>query len=177
MFVVSAAWVGTIVSGITTPGVSQTLSNVGLAVAALSAGGACLLTARRSEGRYRTVWRLLGLSALSWGGGQVVWTWYESVLGVDVPFPSLSDVGYLGAVPLAASALLAVPLAAQTLAGRLRTVLDGLTIAASLLLVSWTTVLSPVLRMGADGWISQAISLAYPIGDVIAITIVLYVLL
>jgi len=177
VLVVSAAWVGTIVSGIATPGASQTLSNVGLAVVALAAGIACLLTARRREGRYRTVWRLLGLSALSWGSGQVAWTWYESVLGVDVPFPSLPDVGYLGAVPLAAAALLAVPLSAQTLAGRLRTVLDGLMIATAMLMVSWLTVLAPVVQAGGDSWVSQAISLAYPIGDVIAITIVLYVLL
>jgi hypothetical protein len=32
------------------------------------------------------------------------WTWYETVLHRDVPFPSLADVGYLAAVPLAAAA-------------------------------------------------------------------------
>ena len=30
-----------------------------------------------------------GRSALSWGSGQAAWTWYETVLGRDVPFPSL----------------------------------------------------------------------------------------
>jgi hypothetical protein len=50
------------------------------------------------------MWRLMGLSALSWGSGQAAWTWYETVLGRDVPFPSLADVGYLAAVPLAAAA-------------------------------------------------------------------------
>jgi hypothetical protein len=30
------------------------------------------------------------------------WTWYETVLGRDVPFPSVADVGSLAAVPLAA---------------------------------------------------------------------------
>ena len=55
-----------------------------------------------------------GASALSWGSGQTAWTWYESVLGREVPFPSLADVGYLVAVPLAAAARLSLPFAART---------------------------------------------------------------
>jgi hypothetical protein len=122
------------------------------------------------------MWNLLGASALSWGSGQAAWTWYETVLGRDVPFPSLADVGYLAAVPLAAAALLSLPFAARSLAGRVRQVLDGLMIAASLLLASWVLVLSPLFRADSDGVISQAISLAYPIGDVVVGTIVLVML-
>ena len=31
----------------------------------------------------------------SWAAGQVVWSYYEVVLGREVPFPSLADVGFL----------------------------------------------------------------------------------
>ena len=93
-----------------------------------------------------------------------------------MPFPSLADVGYLAAPPLAAAALISLPFAAQSLAGRVRQVLDGLMIAASLLLASWVMVLSPLFRSGGDDLLSQAISLAYPIGDVVVGTIVLFVL-
>ena len=122
------------------------------------------------------MWKLLGFSALSWGSGQAAWTWYETVLGREVPFPSLADVGYLAAPPLAAAALISLPFAAQSLVGRLRQVLDGLMIAASLLLASWVMVLSPLFRAGGDDLTSQVISLAYPIGDVVVGTIVLFVL-
>jgi ABC-2 type transport system permease protein len=44
------------------------------------------------------MWRLLGVSALSWGSGQAACTWYETGVGREVPFPSLADVGYLPAV-------------------------------------------------------------------------------
>ena len=104
----------------------------------------------------------------------MVWTYYESVRGPEVPFPSLADVGYLGLPPLAAAALLSLPLAAPSLAGRVRTLLDGLMVAASMLLCSWIIVLGPVFRAGADSFMVQLISLAYPIGDVIVITLVLY---
>jgi diguanylate cyclase (GGDEF)-like protein/PAS domain S-box-containing protein len=153
---------------------AQHASNIGLVLAALLAGGASLRRARRHDGAIRRFWCLLGAAALSWSAGQMVWTWYESVLGQQVPFPSLADWGYLGLPPLAAAALLSLPLAAPTLAGQARTILDGLMVAGSLLLCSWIVVLGPVVRAGADNLVQQLISLAYPAGDVVVITIVVY---
>ena len=174
--VVSLLWLTCLVLGVGGPRATQAISNFGLIAAAASAGLACLATARRSSARHRRMWKLLGVSALSWGSGQTAWTWYESVLGREVPFPSLADVGYLAAVPLAAAALLSLPFAAQGLAGRVRQVLDGLMIAASLLLISWVLVLNTLFQAGADNAVSQAISLAYPIGDIVVGTIVLFML-
>ena len=153
-------------------GAAQLASNTGLTAIAFAAGGGALWRARQEQA-LRRFWLLLGLASLSWSAGQAVWTWYESVLGRDVPFPSLADVGYLGMPPLAAAALLTLPLAASTLAGRIRTILDGLMVAASLLLVSWVIVLAPVVKAGGETF-NQAISLAYPVGDTVVITIVLY---
>ena len=48
---------------------------------------------------------MLGLACLSWGLGQAVWTWYESMLGREVPFPSLADGFYLLFYPLAYAGL------------------------------------------------------------------------
>ena len=62
----------------------------------------------------------MGFSALSWASGQAAWTWYETVLGRDVPFPSLADVGYLAAPPLAAAALITLPFAARSPGGSAR---------------------------------------------------------
>ena len=68
----------------------------------MAAGITCIRTSRFSSPQQERMWRLMGASALSWGSGQAAWTWYETVLGRDVPFPSLADVGYLAAPPLAA---------------------------------------------------------------------------
>ncbi len=153
--------------------VAQLLSNVGLIAVAFAAGAAALVRAQRVDSGKR-FWVLLGAASLSWSAGQAVWTWYESVLGREVPFPSLADIGYLAMPPLAAAALLSLPLAASTLAGKVRTLLDGLMIAASLLLISWVIVLGPVVQAGADNRLTQVISLAYPVGDIVVITIVVY---
>jgi len=176
MAIVALLWLGSLVWGLGGPRATQAISNFGLIAAAGAAGITCLRTARFSGPQQQRMWKLMGYSALSWGSGQAAWTWYETVLGRDVPFPSLADVGYLAAPPLAAAALISLPFAAQSLVGRLRQVLDGLMIAASLLLASWVLVLSPLFRAGGDDLTSQVISLAYPIGDVVVGTIVLFVL-
>ena len=169
-------WLGCLVFEVGGERTAAALSNFGLIAAAGAAGITCIRTARISNDRQTRMWKLLGASALSWASGQTAWTWYENVLGREVPFPSLADVGYLAAPPLAAAALLSLPFAAQSLAGRVRQVLDGLMIAASLLLASWVLVLSPLFRADGGGLLSQSISLAYPIGDVVVGTIVLVML-
>src|SRR5919106_710352 len=119
---------------------------------------------------------LLGAASLAWGLGMVVWSGYESIGGRDVPFPSLADVGYLATVPLAVAALLIFPTAPQRQAAQIRTVVDGLVIGASLLIVSWILALGPVVRGGGTGLLADVIGIAYPLGDVIMATIVLFAL-
>ena len=176
MAVVALVWLGSLVSGLGGARASQAISNFGLIAAAGAAGITCIRTARFSSPRQARMWKLMGASALSWASGQAAWTWYETVLGREVPFPSLADVGYLAAPPLAAAALITLPFAARSLAGRVRQVLDGLMIAASLLLASWVLVLRPLFRSGGDDLVSQALGLAYPIGDVVVGTIALFML-
>ena len=64
----------------------------------------------------------------------------------------------------------------NALSSLVRIVLDGLVIAGSLLFVSWATVLGPMYRDSTGSWISQAIGLAYPVGDVVTISILLFVI-
>ena len=149
------------------------LSNVGLTVFSLAAGAVAVIRGRRHTGRVRLFWRRLGAASLAWGGGMAAWTWYESLRGLEVPFPSIADVGYLALPLLAGWALLTLPLAAPTRAGRARTILDGLIVASSLLLVSWMLVLDSIVQAGGDV-ASQVISLAYPVSDIVLITTVVY---
>jgi hypothetical protein len=171
--VVAGAWIVWIVLWPTSPW-SKHVSNVGLTVMPLVAAAQCARQARGLVGRLRRGWLLLAGSCLAWGLGMAVWTAYESIGGRDVPFPSLADVGYLATVPLAVAALLIFPTAPQRRAAQARTVVDGLVIGASLLIVSWILALGPVAHAGGDGPLAAAIAVAYPLGDVIMATIVLF---
>jgi hypothetical protein len=153
---------------------SKHVSNVGLTVMPLLAAAQCARHARALAGRLRRGWFLMGGSCLAWGLGMVVWTSYESILGRDVPFPSLADAGYLATVPLAVAALLIFPAAPQRLAAQARTVVDGLVIGASLLIVSWILALGPVVHGGGAGPLADVLAIAYPLGDVLMATIVLF---
>jgi diguanylate cyclase len=101
--------------------------------------------------------------------------WYEHLARRELPFPSLADVGYLLAIPLAAAAMLAFPGRAERAVLQARSLLDGAVIASSLLYTSWALVLGPVFRAGQGGVLEQAIALAYPAGDVVLVTIVFVV--
>lgn len=155
--------------------VTQRFDNLGETLAAFVAAAACGIAAWRHQKRTRIAWALIGASALSWGLGQTVWSYFVLVRGQQVPFPSPADLGYLSAVPLAVAGVLFFPSAPSRANSLLRTVLDALLIAGSLFIISWATVLGTVYRAGSGGLIAQLISLAYPAGDIVIGTIVLIV--
>jgi signal transduction histidine kinase len=166
------------------PWLTQAFSDVVQSVVPLAAAGACFHAARRTPygfGRawtasLRRAWRLLGAACLSWGLGQVVWTYFELVARTD-PFPSLADVGFLCTVPLLVAGVLAFPTGASArTTARLRTLLDGLLIAVSLLFLSWATVLGDAYHGASTSGLEKAFALAYPLGDICAATIALVVL-
>jgi diguanylate cyclase (GGDEF)-like protein/PAS domain S-box-containing protein len=156
-------------------GATRRFDNIGETLAAFTAAAACAVAAWRHQRRTRIAWGLIGASALSWGLGQSIWTYYELAKGQLVPFPSLADLGYLTAVPLAVAGVLYFPSAPSRATSLLRTILDALLIAGSLFIISWATVLGTVYRMGTGSLLSQLISLAYPAGDIVIGTIVLIV--
>lgn len=55
--------------------IAQSLSNVGLWLAALSAGVAAVRRGLRHVAADRRFWLLLGAAMISWSLGQAVWTW------------------------------------------------------------------------------------------------------
>src|SRR5215207_8383662 len=176
------AWIGVGVGG---EAVTELVSNLVQASAALLAAGVCFRAAGRNPygfGRAWTAslhraWRLLGSAALAWGLGQVAWTVIELRDGTP-GVPTVADVGYLAAVPLLIAGVLAFPTAPMRATARLRTLLDGLLIAASLLFLGWATV--PGGTFTSDGTTSsaleRAVCLAYPLGDIVAGTIALVLL-
>ncbi|MDG6109242.1 EAL domain-containing protein [Dactylosporangium aurantiacum] len=174
---VTAALFAALVTGAGGPVTAQNTSNVALFAAALAAACGCLAKALRpAAARVRWAWALTGLGSLSWAAGQLCCIWYETVLGTGVPFPSLADAGYFWMMPLTAAGLLLLPVRRQSVAQQVRSILDGLMIAASLLLMTWNLILGPLAAQGADSSLALLITLWYPGGDVVVLTVVLFIL-
>jgi len=152
--------------------VTLKVDDIGQLIAAWCATAVCGAAAfRASTGR--ATWALFALSSFAWGAGEAVWCYYALIKNVPVPFPSLADVGFLTAVPLAFAGLLLYPSRHQRTADRVQGFLDGSIIATSLLFASWATILGPLYRSHRGGALKQVISLAYPMSDVIMVSLVI----
>ncbi len=145
--------------------VSATFSDLGETAVALLAATNCALAAAASAARLRVAWGVLAGACLSWALGQAVWDWYELVLDAPVPAVGLADVGFLGFTLGAVAALVIFPSAPERV-GRWRVTLDGLMIACAIGLVSWATVIGPVLRAGEESPLALGVWVAYPASDV-----------
>jgi hypothetical protein len=161
-------WVTTDLGGART---TLCVDDLGQWVAAWGAALVCGVAACRvSTGR--ATWALFAASSFAWGAGEAIWCYYALLRNTPVPFPSLADVGFLVAVPLAFAALLVVPGGLRSGAVRFQGLMDGCIIATSLLFASWATILGPLYRAHQGGLLKQTISLAYPMSDVVMVTLV-----
>lgn len=161
-------WLGFTIGG---QSVTTAVSDIGQAVPALAAAGTCGWAASQSRKRMRAAWTLLAFSAGAWGAGEIVWTYYTVILGVAVPFPSAADAGFLAAIPFAVSGVLFFPSAPTRGTTRARAVLDGAIVALSLLFVSWALGLDEIYRQSHSGAVDLVIGLAYPVGDIVILTV------
>jgi len=167
------AWTALRIGGDT---VTVGVDDIGEAVAALLAALSCGYAAWRSPGRMRLAWGLLGGSALSWFIGELIWSVYEVGLGVNVPFPSAADAGYLLAIPLAVAGMLAFPSAPGRLTTRSQALVDGAIVALSLVFVSWALGLGKVYATSSDQPLAQLLGAAYPASDIVIIAVLLLVI-
>ena len=151
--------------------VTIAIDDIGEGVAALIAAICCALAARLNTARARLGWMLLSGSAATWCAGEIVWSVYEVGLGIDVPYPSAADAGFLGAMPLAAAGVLAFFSPPRGTSTSFRLWLDGAIIFVGLLFVSWTLGLKIVFEDTSIPLLEKVVNLAYPVGDIVIGTI------
>ncbi|MGW6587009.1 MULTISPECIES: putative bifunctional diguanylate cyclase/phosphodiesterase [Streptomyces] len=158
------------------PQVAVFMGDFGLAAAALVAAVSCFLYARTGAGRLRPAWLLFSLSSLMAACGNAVWGWYEVILGVPVPTPSLADVFFLCFAPPAIVGLLVLAKRPVTRAGWVCLALDAWLIGGSLLTLAWSLALAHTAHMAGvqDASVAPAaLSLAYPLLDIVLVSMVL----
>jgi PAS domain S-box-containing protein len=151
---------------------SQGIGNVCILLAALTAAGSCAQAARSRPAQSRA-WLFLTVAALVYAAGMAIWTYYGITLNHAYPFPSAADLGFIGYSVPAAIGLFLFSRTPAPLVARLRVVLDALVIAASVLFISWATVLGPVYEAENSDPLGKLTGLAYPIVDVIITSLVL----
>lgn len=118
--------------------------------------------------RERAAWRLVGLGMSCYVAGDVLWAYYEVVLGSD-PFPSPADVGYLLFYPLVMVGLLTFPYAPRTKQAQVKFWLDAATVLLGGFMIVWYFLLGPIALSEVAGTATLFLTTAYPIGDLVLI--------
>ncbi len=146
----------------------------------LLAAGALFYAARRSapgSRRLSRAWGVLAVAQLCYAIGDVIWFILEGVLNQQ-PFPSLADGFYLAFYPLFLAGVLALPARRSTRREWSASALDMAVMLVCASLILWNFLVGPLALAGdSDPWLSQALSLAYPVGDLVmfwALLVLLY---
>jgi diguanylate cyclase (GGDEF)-like protein len=136
----------------------------------LGAGVACLVRASAFS-RERGAWILIGAAILAWGAAEVYW----SVAIEDnpsAPYPSPADVGYLIFYPLAYAGL-ALLVRARTHELNWRLWMDGAIAALGTAALGAAFVFDYVAGKTEGSAIEIATTLAYPLGDIAMLAMVI----
>jgi diguanylate cyclase (GGDEF)-like protein len=176
------------ISGVLDEQASTVVDDLGQLLAGAAAAFFSWWSWRRSQPPDRR-WRLLlALGTAGWTCGQAIWSYYQVFLGVDLPSPSLADVGYFALPLLGLPALWVFP--ARTAArapgsaarpdrpagrpfSRLVFVLDSLLVVGSLFLLTWATSLGAALHARGDAKLPQfLVALGYPVTDLMLVVFV-----
>ena len=135
-------------------------------------GFGCAATATRmTSGARSRGWAAIAVGLFGWVVGDSSWAYYGLVLHVEPPFPSVADAAYL-LLPIAVfcSWLLHPP---EGRRAGLRILLDGVIVASALFLVFWVAVLDDLFRTSEGTRLQLAVSLAYPLLDLVMVTMAL----
>jgi len=152
---------------------AETVDDVGADIVAMLAAISCGLAARRSEGRRRLAWSLLAGSAFAWGVGAAITAFSDLVLGGPPPVPSIADVGYVAAYPLAVAFVLTVPTAPSSTSTRGRAFIDAGIIASALVFMALAGGVGNVYRSSTQSELTDSITLARAFGDVVVLTVLI----
>jgi two-component system, cell cycle response regulator len=135
----------------------------------LGAAGACLARGLYAD-RKRRAWLALGIAVLSWTAGDLYWVLFLRD-DATVPFPSLADACYLGFYP---PAYIAFFLLLRARVGDVpRSLwLDGLIGGLTVSGIGAALVFQPVLDSTEGSPLAVATNLAYPLGDLLLLGLI-----
>jgi diguanylate cyclase (GGDEF)-like protein/PAS domain S-box-containing protein len=124
---------------------------------------------------HRVPWLMLAAGNLAFAAGEAAQVVLIQLLHEQNPFPSIADGFYLAAYPLYAAGLLGFVHRRTSWRDRAALV-DALTLTVGLALLSWLFLIEPYAHVGELTWVQRAFSMAYPLGDILVLAMLLRLL-
>jgi PAS domain S-box-containing protein len=121
-------------------------------------------------------WLFLAIARLDFTIADTIWAYTEIVLQ-EGPFPSIADYFYIAYYPLFLIGIFFLPSIKFSTSERLKMMLDTGIVMISAILVFWSLIISPTIDQSGDiDAISLALSIAYPVADLVLLFAVLELL-
>ncbi|TQK44314.1 PAS domain S-box-containing protein/diguanylate cyclase (GGDEF)-like protein [Streptomyces sp. SLBN-118] len=124
---------------------------------------------------HRLPWLLLAAGNFAFAAGQATQIILIELLHEEMPFPSIADGFYLAAYPLYAAGLLGFVHWRTGWRDR-ASLVDALTLTVGLALLSWLFLINPYAQAPGLTWVQKAFSMAYPLGDILVLAMLLRLL-
>ncbi|MFD0313099.1 aminotransferase class I/II-fold pyridoxal phosphate-dependent enzyme [Streptomyces flavalbus] len=135
------------------------------------AGAAAVLTGTRlHRPAHAWPWWLLAAGLLTFIAGDTYYNVLEEYFDASNPFPSLADACYLATYPLFAAGLYGL-VRCRWSSHDLPGLLDAAIVTAGLALPVWVYLVQPLSVVAGLTWQQRAISIAYPLGDVLVLAL------
>ncbi|MFE7559328.1 putative bifunctional diguanylate cyclase/phosphodiesterase [Kitasatospora sp. NPDC057500] len=133
---------------------------------------AIVVGVRLNRPSHAVYWYLLALANLSFTAGEVVQVVQMQFLHLGSPFPSVADGFYLAEYLLYAAGVLGF-IRWRTAHQDRASLLDALILTMGLALLVWIYLILPYARNPDLDWFQKAVSIAYPLGDVVVLALLL----
>ena len=123
--------------------------------------------------RIYLAWLILAIARLDFTIADAVWAYTEVVLQ-ESPFPSMADFFYITHYPLFLLGIFLLPSIKFTSRERLKMMLDTGIVMISAIIIFWSLIIAPSIQESGDiDAISLALSIAYPVADLVLLFAVL----
>ena len=139
-------------------------------VIGLGGVGAVLAGVRRHRPHTPRAWYLLAGAMLTLVSGDTTYNLLTDVFDQVEPFPSAADAIYLTTYPLAAAGLLLMVRRRSPLRDR-AALIDAVILTTAATLLLWVYIITPTVDDRTQSWTSGAVSIAYPLGDVMLLAV------
>ena len=148
------------------------LSNVAYHVPLIVAVLMLSLAALRSAGVSRLAWLMATGGAAFLAAGEITWSYYDMVLGREVPLPSLADALYYPGDLLLIAAFVLLVMPRSSGKATWKSLVDACLVAVALAVLSWDLVLQPAAQAEGLSHLGLASTLGYPLMDLVMLIVV-----
>lgn len=156
-------------TGVIPDGAAPAFANLPYTISRFLAALATMTIVARMTGEERRAWWLIALGSLVASSADIIYDYYDMILGVELPGPAdvLTQILWLAPYGLWMAGVITFPYSKGTRAAQLRLLLDGAAGAISLGLLAWWAYLADFMTFDGDNLFEIVMTAGYAMADVV----------